>query len=80
MPFYSRTDRSVEGFMVDRYTQIRDLDENITESQLCSCLVTLLPMSYQSYLPIACIKGLLDLLEAVRRLVLVYDTNEARKE
>lgn len=60
--------------------QIRHLDVNVTETQLCSCLVPLLPIAYQRNLTTARINGLTDLLEAVRKWEFIHDVNESRKD
>lgn len=50
LPFDPKNSSSVENFVAERYTQIRDLDPNISESQLCNFITTLLPVTYQRHL------------------------------
>lgn len=59
--------------------KIWNLDVNVTEAQLCNCLVPLVPIAYQQHLATARINGLIDLLEAIRKLEFIYDVNESRK-
>lgn len=66
MLFDLKTYRSDESFVVERYTQIRHLDENCSGVQLCTCITTLIPVLQDRHLSTARIGGLVDLLEAVR--------------
>lgn len=79
LPFDPKHDNSVEGFVIERYNKIRKLDGNISESQLCSGLTMLLPTVYQRHLSTARIYGLIDLLEAVRKLELIHISSEAKR-
>lgn len=77
-PFNPKINRSVEGFIIDRYNAIRDLDPHVSEIQVCHSLISLLPISYQKHLAASRITDLTEILETVRRLEAIFEVYENR--
>jgi hypothetical protein len=77
--FNPRVDLSVEHFVTKRFNEIKEMDEGLSESQICTALIPLLPVSYQRQLASISALELRRILDVVRKLEDIYETNDQKR-
>lgn len=79
LPFDPKKRLSVESFVIERFTQIKELDQAVSKVLLCNSIAYLLPIMYQKHLASSRITCLADMLNTVRKLEFIFDANDLRK-